>query len=132
MRLLRTLPPEMSFGGARPSQEQKGLALGHLLLSVFILARSGWAMESLRPLRVRLATRGSGSLRGHEGVGRRLEAWRDDRESPCKLGIARTQLGRGAIEEGEGLGQHQQMLWTPRAGPRPGALFCVSLTAGVA
>ena len=49
VRLLRTLPPERSFLGARPSQEQQCVSSGHVRMSVPISAKMVCARESLMP-----------------------------------------------------------------------------------
>src|SRR5262249_21373447 len=49
VRLLSTLPPEISFLGARLNQAQKCFSSGHLLISVPISARLVCAIESLIP-----------------------------------------------------------------------------------
>ena len=54
----QAFPPEISFFGASPSQEQKCFSSGHLRISVPISDTIVWAIESLIPCTATRATPG--------------------------------------------------------------------------
>jgi hypothetical protein len=49
IRECNTVPPKMSWCGANPSHEQKGLTVGNLFISVLIAAVIVWAMAAETP-----------------------------------------------------------------------------------
>jgi hypothetical protein len=137
VRLLRTVPPELSFLGARPNQEQKCWSAGHWPMSGPISAQRVCARDSLMPW---TATRSTPVMRriwarvlpagafwrcewgwrrggvGEAGRAGGREARPEDGDGACDLGVARAERAWVAIEERQRVSAATQMLRAPGPG----------------